>query len=192
VSVAFRISEKDVDRYPGLRAKWEAAKEANAPLPKPKAKRQPKPKAEGESGSAYIECDVDQEAGGARHWVLPLPDIDLINANEVRGWHWRKEREVAAAIRAAAAKAARDAGVPLLSRARVLYLVHPTGRTRIFDPSNWALSAKAAVDGLPDAGVFKDDNAGIVTGVDPRAGKRIVGARIRMTLVVIDQGEERS
>jgi hypothetical protein len=190
--VSFRISEKDVDRYPGLRAKWEAAKEANAPLPKPKSKRQREPKAEGESGSAYIECDIAAEVSGARHWVLPLPDIDLINANEVRGWHWRKEREVAAAIRAAAAKAARDARVPLLERARVLYLVHPTGRTRIFDPSNWALSAKAAVDGLSDAGSFRDDNARIVTGVDPRAGKRITGARIRMTLVVIDQGEERS
>ncbi|MGV9922083.1 hypothetical protein ACWDUK_33550 [Streptomyces cellulosae] len=28
-----------------------------------------------------------------------------------------------------------------------------TGRTRVFDPSNWSLSAKAAVDGLSDAGV---------------------------------------
>lgn len=188
--MTFRISEKDVDKFPGLRAKLVAAKEAAAPWPKPaKPKRPRKPKAEGESSSAYVECDVAAEAVGARHWVLELPPVELINANEVRGWHWRKERDVARAIRAAAAVAARAAGVPRLTRARVLYLVHPRARTRVFDPSNWSLSAKAAVDGLSDAGLWSDDNAAVVTGVDPRAGSRQNGANIRMSLVIIDQGD---
>jgi hypothetical protein len=190
--VTFRISEKDVDKFPGLRAKLDAAREAAAPWPPPpaKPKRQRKPKAEGAaSSSAYVECDVAAEAAGARHWVLELPPVELINANEVRGWHWRKERDTARAIRAAAAVAARKAGVPRLTRARVLYLVHPRARTRVFDPSNWSLSAKAAVDGLSDAGLWTDDNAAVVTGVDPRAGSRQNGANIRMSLVVIDQGD---
>jgi hypothetical protein len=184
--VAFRISEQDVDRYPGLRAKYEAAQAAKRPAPKPK--RQRKPKETAGSSSAYVECDVAAETAGARHWVLELPNIPLINANEVRGWHWTKERRTAAAIRAAAAKAAGDARVPRLARARVLYLVHPSARTQTFDPSNWSLSAKAAVDGLSDAKVWADDNAAVVTGVDPRAGARVKGSDIRMSLVVIDQG----
>ncbi|MEU9925120.1 hypothetical protein AB0H51_28195 [Streptomyces griseoluteus] len=184
--MAFRVNPQDLDRYPGLRAKYEAAQAARKPAPKPK--RPPKPKAAAGSSSAYVECDVAAEAAGARHWVLELPNIPLINANEVRGWHWTKERRTAAAIRAAATVAAQQARVPRLARARVLYLVHPSARTQTFDPSNWALSAKAAVDGLSDAGVWADDNAAVVTGVDPRAGARAEGTNIRMSLVVIDQG----
>ncbi|AXI91339.1 hypothetical protein SAM9427_36855 (plasmid) [Streptomyces sp. ETH9427] len=182
--MGFRISEKDVDKYPGLRERLEQARAGTRAAP---AARQ-KPKAASGGGSAYVECDVAAEAAGARHWLLELPAIELINANEVRGWHWRKERRVAARIREAAAVVARQAKVPRLERARVLYLVHPTSRTRVFDPSNWALSAKAAVDGLSDAGIWEDDNAAVVTGVDPRAGARQNGARVRLSLVVIDQG----
>ncbi|MFE1456730.1 hypothetical protein ACFW7K_17640 [Streptomyces sp. NPDC058735] len=138
----------------------------------------------------------DSQARGRSpdHRPLPgsppeLPEIELINANDRP--HWTKKAKITAAIRAATAAAARDARVPRLARARVLYLVHPTARTRIFDPSNWSLSAKAAVDGLSDAGVSEDDNAAVVTGVDPRAGARQNGATVRMSLVVIDPGEEK-
>ncbi|MFJ3140198.1 hypothetical protein ACIPK5_30430 [Streptomyces sp. NPDC086843] len=44
------------------------------------------------------------------------------------------------------------------------------------------------MEGLSDAGVWEDDNAAVVTGVDPRAGARQNGAQVRMSLVVIDQG----
>lgn len=181
--MAYRISEKDVDNFPGLRAKLEAARAAQNPAPKPK--RRPKAKEAAGGSSVYVECDVAAETAGAPHWVLALPDLELINANDRP--HWTKRAKLTAAIRAAAAQAAGDAGVPRLNRARVLYLVHPSARTRVFDPSNWALSAKAAVDGLSDAGVWADDNAAVVTGVDPRAGARAEGANIRLTLVVIDQ-----
>ncbi|MFC8407386.1 hypothetical protein ACFUG9_27900 [Streptomyces griseoincarnatus] len=43
------------------------------------------------------------------------------------------------------------------------------------------------MDGLSDAGIWEDDNAAVVTGVDPRAGARQSGARVRLALVVIDQ-----
>ncbi|MER6230967.1 hypothetical protein ACFUC2_04800 [[Kitasatospora] papulosa] len=120
--------------------------------------------------------------------MIHLPDMALINANDRP--HWSKRHKITAAIRADTATLARQAKVPRLTRARIVYVMQPKARTRIFDPSNWSLSAKAAVDGLADAGVFEDDNAAVVTGVDPRAGERQNGANIRMSLVVIDQGEE--
>ncbi|KIF04734.1 hypothetical protein PL81_16965 [Streptomyces sp. RSD-27] len=181
--MAFRISAKEAARYPGLRARIGAG--ATAVARPGKGRRTA---ASPSSTTAYVEWDMDAEVSGAPHWVLNLPDMDLINANEVRRWHWSRERKTAAAIREATAVLARTSGIPPLTRARVLYIVQPKARTRVFDPSNWALSAKAAVDGLADAGVFEDDNASIVTGVDPRAGERQNGARIRMSLVIVDQG----
>lgn len=175
--MVFRISAKEAARYPGLRARLGAA-------PAPKAK----PTKARASTTAYVEWDQAREVAGARHWVLDLPDTELINAND-RG-HWTRRQRLTASIRAAAAVLARKERVPRLTRARVVYVVKPKARTRVFDPSNWALSAKAAVDGLQDAGVFEDDNAAVVTGVDPRAGERQSGANIRMSLVIIDQGEE--
>ncbi|MGW0757133.1 hypothetical protein ACWD1Y_11695 [Streptomyces sp. NPDC002814] len=177
----FRISAKEAARYPGLRARLGAAR---SPKQKP-AKARSRASA---SATTYVEWDPVREIGAARHWVLDLPDTELINAND-RG-HWTRRHGLTASIREATAVLARQQRVPRLTRARVIYVVKPKMRTRIFDPSNWALSAKAAVDGLQDAGVFEDDNAAVVTGVDPRAGERQSGANIRMSLVIIDQGEE--
>ncbi|RSS94256.1 hypothetical protein EF903_06880 [Streptomyces sp. WAC05292] len=181
--VVLRISAKEAARYPGLRARLGAER-----LPTNRL-AQARPTAPAVTARPYVEWDLAAEIGEAPHWVLELPDMVLINANEARRWHWAKERKVAAAIRSATATLARTKGIPQLNRARVLYVVHPRTRTRVFDPSNWSLSAKAAVDGLSDAGVFEDDNAAIVTGVDPRAGTRQDGAHIRMSLVIVDQGK---
>ncbi|MET9528219.1 hypothetical protein [Streptomyces coeruleorubidus] len=178
--VAFRISAKEAARYPGLRARLKTG-----PSPKKPAKVRSKANS---SAATYVEWDAAREIGAARHWVLDLPDTELLNANDRP--HWTKRRQLTADIRGAAAVLARQQRVPRLTRARVIYVVKPKMRTRVFDPSNWALSAKAAVDGLQDAGVFEDDNAAVVTGVDPRAGERQNGANIRMSLVIIDQGEE--
>ncbi|AWI32725.1 hypothetical protein [Streptomyces tirandamycinicus] len=179
--MVFRLSAKEAARYPGLRARLDAQR---TPQKQPAKART----AAAGGSSAYVEWEPAEEIGDARHWMLDLPDMELINANEVRRWHWGKERRVAASIREATAVLARSLKVPRLTLARVVYVVHPKARTRVFDPSNWALSAKAAVDGLQDAGVFEDDNASVVTGVDPRAGQRQHGAQIRMSLVIIDQG----
>ncbi|WP_330335613.1 hypothetical protein [Streptomyces sp. NBC_00536] len=181
--MVIRISAREAARYPGLRARLGAGATA---VTHPAMGR--RTAASLSSTTTYVEWDMDAEVGGAPHWVLNLPDMELINANEVRRWHWSRERKAAAAIREATAVLARTAAIPQLTQARVLYVVRPKARTRVFDPSNWALSAKAAVDGLADAGVFEDDNASIVTGVDPRAGERQNGARIRMSLVIVDQG----
>lgn len=177
----FRISAKEAARYPGLRARLDAAR---SPKQKPAKARS----RSASSTTTYVEWDSAREIGAARHWVLDLPDTELINAND-RG-HWTRRQRLTASIREATAVLARQQRMPRLTRARVVYVVKPKARTRVFDPSNWALSAKAAVDGLQDAGVFEDDNAAVVTGVDPRAGERQSGANIRMSLVIIDQGEE--
>lgn len=180
--MTFRISAKEAARFPGLRERYEAARKPATTPTKPRKAAAPRP------GSAvYVEWDAAGEIDGARHWVLNLPDTELINAND-RG-HWTRRQRLTASIREAAAVLARQQRVPRLTRARVVYVVKPRTRTRIFDPSNWSLSAKAAVDGLQDAGVFEDDNAAVVTGVDPRAGERQNGANIRMSLVIIDQEE---
>lgn len=131
--------------------------------------------------------DLANEIGGARHWQLLLPPVQLINANEVRHWHWSDERKTAAAIRQASAVLARKQRVPRLQRGRFLYVVHPRERTQRFDPLNWALSAKAAGDGLVDAGVFADDDSRTVIGADARAGNLVDPRNIRMTLVIVER-----
>ncbi|MEU6632863.1 hypothetical protein ABZ905_31955 [Streptomyces parvus] len=177
--MAYRISAKDAERYPGLRARLKAARTPEKPQRKPRATA-------AASSPPYVEWNPAEEIGTARHWTVDLPDVELINAND-RG-HWRRRARLTRSIREASMVLARQQKIPRLTRARVIYVVHPRTRTRVFDPSNWSLSAKAAVDGLQDAGVFEDDNAAVVTGVDPRAGRRQNGSHIKMSLVIIDQG----
>lgn len=139
------------------------------------------------TGLADSGWDLADEIGTARHWQLLLPPVQLINANEVRHWHWSDERKAAAAIRQASATLARTGRVPRLERGRFLYVIHPRERTQRFDPLNWALSAKAAGDGLVDAGVFADDDSRTVIGADARAGNLVDPANIRMTLVIVER-----
>ncbi|WP_404949040.1 hypothetical protein HFP70_35245 [Streptomyces sp. ARC14] len=179
--MVLHLSAKEAARYPGLRARLGGTPAPKAKPTKARAGAQP-------NATAYVEWDAAREIGGARHWVLDLPDTELINAND-RG-HWSRRQRLTASIREAAAVLARQARIPRLTRARVIYVVKPKARTRVFDPSNWAPSAKAAVDGLQDAAVFEDDNAAVVTGVDPRAGERQNGTNVRMSLVIIDQEKE--
>ncbi|MFJ5143014.1 hypothetical protein [Streptomyces sp. NPDC088707] len=178
--MAFRITAKEAARYPGLRARLAAA--ATPPVRSQRVRGKTAP-----STTAYVQWDPDREIGDARRWVLDLPDTELLNAND-RG-HWSRRQRLTSSVREAVAVLARQQRIPQLTRARVIYVVKPKLRTRVFDPANWAPSAKAAVDGLQDASVFEDDNAAVVTGVDPRAGERQGGANIRMSLVIIDQGE---
>lgn len=104
-------------------------------------------------------------------YTVALPaGLPLLNANRSRREHWAVVRRTARDIRAAAMVAARNQRIPTLDKAHVVYVIHPTPQTRKRDPGNWAESAKAAVDGLVDAGVFVDDNSAHVLGPDPRLG----------------------
>lgn len=109
--------------------------------------------------------------------ALP-PGLPLLNANQTRRMHRAQVRRLARDVRAAAGFAAKAAQVPLLERAHVVYVIHPTPQTRRRDPGNWAETAKAAVDGLVDAGVFLDDDSKHVIGPDPRLGTPVKGGQL--------------
>jgi len=103
-----------------------------------------------------------------RTFVVLLPQVILLNANH--RLHWRTKAAASKKIRAAAATAAREAGVPSLERAHIIAEYLPTDRRRR-DPANWAPSAKAAVDGLVDVGILPDDDHKHLTGPDMRLGE---------------------
>lgn len=107
----------------------------------------------------------------ARTWVIALPaGIELLNANQRR--HWAPTRRIARQLRHLAQAMARSAGVPALQRAHITAEYRPPDRRRR-DVHNLYPSAKAAVDGLVDAGVLPDDNDDHLTGPDMRCGEPI-------------------
>lgn len=102
-----------------------------------------------------------------RTFVVLLPICTLLNSNQ--RLHWRTKNKHIKVIRGLAADAAREVGVPPLQRAHIYAEYLPTDRRRR-DPANWAPSAKAAVDGLVDAGVLPDDDDKHLIGPDMRLG----------------------
>lgn len=87
-----------------------------------------------------------------------------------RRFHWREKARLTRMWRTAAYLGARRAGIPHLERAHITAHVHRMRGGR-FDPTNWADTAKAALDGVVDAGVLPDDDHAHVTGPDMRAGE---------------------
>lgn len=83
-----------------------------------------------------------------------------VRSQRVRGW------------RLATAWRAKQERLPRLEYARIVCEMRFTD-VRVRDPSNWAPTAKACVDGLVDAGVFEDDNSSRVIGPDMRLGPKV-------------------
>lgn len=103
-------------------------------------------------------------------WVIELPaGMVLINAND--RLHWAAKMRLTKTIRDAAHVITRQAKVPRLERARIDFIVHPGPKMRRRDPGNWSLSAKAAVDGVVDAGVLADDSSEFLEGPFPHIGE---------------------
>ncbi|MGA5670012.1 hypothetical protein ACPCTG_31595 [Streptomyces pseudogriseolus] len=126
-----------------------------------------------------------------RSWRIALPEgLKLLNENQTRRMHWHAKSDLAAAIRAAATYAARQAlcdGMPPMQRAHIFYVIHPGPRVTRRDPANWAQSAKAAIDGLVDAGVLPDDDSTRCLGGDPRIGTPIKGSQLVLWITDLDQ-----
>lgn len=104
------------------------------------------------------------------------PGMELLNSNH-RVHHYRRAR-IVKALRTAAKEAA--AGLPALDAlapVRIIAVVHPRDRRRR-DPANWYPSVKAAVDGLVDAGVLRDDDHTRVIGPDMRLGDVVPGSQL--------------
>lgn len=105
-------------------------------------------------------------------FTLFIPRADeWMNKNRRRNTHWTSDARQTAAWREAAGWAARAAKLPALGPSHVVAYLHMNAhrRSRI-DPSNYNLTACAAVDGLVDVGVWPDDSADWVVGPDMRLG----------------------
>ncbi|MFD9721057.1 hypothetical protein [Streptomyces sp. NPDC059076] len=119
-------------------------------------------------------------------WRIALPaETTLINAND--RMHPARRASFTKVIRQAAWAMARHAKTPQLQRAHILYVIHPDLKARRRDPGNWAPSAKAAVDGLIDAGVLPDDDHTHLIGPDPRIGTPIKGAQLVLYVTDLEQ-----
>jgi crossover junction endodeoxyribonuclease RusA len=112
---------------------------------------------------------------------VPAAGLKWINSNDRLLW-MQKARYVRA-WRERTWYVAKAAHLPVIERAHVLAeLQFADSRRR--DPANWAPTAKACVDGLVDAGVFRDDDHTRVLGPDLRLGERVIGAHVGMRLVI--------
>lgn len=130
--------------------------------------------------------DRPGDAMRPKPWRLELPaETKLINAND--RMHPAKRASFVKVIRQAAWAMARHHKLPALERAHVFYVVHPDTKGRRRDPGNWSPSAKAAVDGLVDAGVLPDDDHTRLLGPDPRIGEPIKGAQLVLWITDLDQ-----
>lgn len=78
-------------------------------------------------------------------------------ANKDRTMHWSKKAELVAEWRQAFNILAREARVPHLEMAEVI-IVHYRSRGRWPDVGACSPTAKAAIDGIVDAGVLADDD----------------------------------
>ena len=87
----------------------------------------------------------------------------MLSANQRLHWAVRMRR--VEALRGWGGWLARDAGVPRLRCAVATVVVHPGMRTRRIDPSNYADTSKALIDGCVDAGVLVDDSGKYLTRV---------------------------
>lgn len=116
--------------------------------------------------------------------VLPAAGA-WITANQRH--HWRRTAALVKIWRGRASWEAKRLGVPTLVAARVIAELQFRDRRRR-DPANWAPTAKAALDGLVDAGVFADDDATRVVGPDMRLGETAKEPALILHLVPIEPG----
>jgi crossover junction endodeoxyribonuclease RusA len=121
---------------------------------------------------------VSGEAAGAgtRTWTLMLPPgLPLLSLNH--RLHWAETARRKKGIRTAAWAVTKQQKVPFLGRIRVTGEYQPPDR-RKRDEDNLAVSLKAAIDGIRDAGVVLDDTADLVTFAGVRIGERYPRGRL--------------
>lgn len=119
-------------------------------------------------------------------WRVELP-VGTFLLNDNQRLHHRRKAEYIDLIRRASGFSARAAKIPAFQRIHVFYVVHPKPGIRRRDPGNWSPTAKAAIDGLVDAGVVPDDNSDRVLGGDPRIGAPVKGSQFVLWITDLDQ-----
>jgi len=106
--------------------------------------------------------------------------MQLINANDRD--HWRKSAGKTATIRSVARGQAK--GIPRLGKVKIKVIYYaPDNRRR--DTTNLFPSVKAAVDGIVDAGVLKDDSDKFVVGYEILRGEHNI-PRGQLTIEIIE------
>lgn len=116
--------------------------------------------------------------------TIPAP-CEWINAN-MRSGSWHKKANLTRQWRNAAHVAALQAHLPRIDvHVRIVAHIHKA-TSNAYDSLNYADTAKAAVDGLRDAGVLIDDSNKYVTGPDMRPGARAERAHLILTITEID------
>ena len=120
-------------------------------------------------------------AGTMFELIVPAPGPFLNSNNRM---HWKPKADLVRAWRAAAAREAALAGLPKgLPRVQIdAYVIKP--RANRYDPSNWAPTSKACVDGIVDVGVIEDDNRKILDGPFMRDGGQGPNA-LRLVVTVL-------
>ena len=120
-----------------------------------------------------------------RTWTLELPPgTALLNANQ--RLHWAERGKRVRVIRNAAWVLARQQKIPQIDKATVLVTYRPQPSTRRRDAGNLAPSAKAAIDGLTDAGVWPDDNSEHVLSETYVIGEMIPGSQLVLTITEVN------
>lgn len=119
-------------------------------------------------------------------WRLELPTGTFL-LNDNQRLHYRTKAKHIDTIREASGFAARAAHIPAFQRIHVLYVVHPKPGLRRRDPGNWSPTAKAAIDGLVDAGIVPDDDHTRVLGGDPRLGTPVKGSQFVLWITDLDE-----
>lgn len=108
-----------------------------------------------------------------RKYTLTFPPgTKLINVNNRENRYARAK--TTKALREMARVLAVKQKIPQMEKARVTAAYFPPDRRRRDSSNILFLSAKAALDGLTDAGIWQDDNDKIVVSLELLAGDHIV------------------
>lgn len=111
------------------------------------------------------------------------PGMPLLNANGRE--HWSKRASGTSTIRMVARNLSKD--IPRLEKVKIRGIYYaPNNRRR--DTSNLFPSVKAAVDGLVDSGVLKDDSDRYVVSLEMARGEGMVPGG-QLVLEIIDVGD---
>jgi hypothetical protein len=123
----------------------------------------------------------------------PAPDHRLtircpekwMNKNNRRRTHWSEDAKQTAAWREAAGWTAKAAKLRPLGPSLIVAELHVREEIRsLIDPSNFNLTACAAVDGLVDVGVWPTDTAEWVIGPDMRLGPAVPANAEALVLLI--------
>lgn len=116
--------------------------------------------------------------GGTPAVLVITPPAPFLNSNQ--RLHYRQRMERTKAWRTAGREAAYDLRTSY-ERAHIVCAIRwPDNRRR--DPGNWYPTAKAAVDGIVDAGILEDDDSLHLIGPDMR--REYPNGPVRLTITI--------